>query len=126
MLLIGFRSCAALFLCCLALFPAQATEPARRTFELTITGSAVPAGQRVLHALKGDVVTLRIASDTAGELHIHGYRQAAMLAVAGKMELTFAVHATGRYRIEWHATGQRGKGDQHGPALATLEVRPRE
>ncbi len=126
MLLIGFRSCAALLLCCLALFPAQATEPARRTFELTITGNAVPAGQRMLRALKGDRVTLRIASDTAGELHIHGYRQAAKLAAGGKLELAFAVHATGRYRIEWHATGQSGKGDRHGPALATLEVRPRE
>lgn len=126
MLLIGFRSCTALLLCCLAMFSAQAAEPARQSFELTITGNAVPASQRVLRVLKGDAVVLRVTSDAAGEIHIHGYRQDTKLATAGAAELRFMAHATGRYRIEWHPAVKGRKADHHGSALATLEVRPRE
>ena len=115
--------CALLPVCGFAKLPAHAAEAPVRTFELTITANAVPADQRVLRAVRGERVTMRIASDTAGELHIHGYRQEARLAAGGATELAFVARATGRYRIEWHAAG-RGGGDHHGPGLATLEVRP--
>ncbi len=115
-----------MLLCSSVLTSSHAADAVRQTFELTIVANAVPAGQRALRALKEEIVVLRISSDTAGEVHIHGYRQDAKLSAGGTVEITFTAHATGRYRIEWHPAGMGSKGDHHGQSLAILEVRPRQ
>jgi len=123
---IVIRSCALLFLLChLVWTAAHAADAVRRTLELTIAGNVVPENQRVLRAAKGDVVTLRVSSDVPGELHIHAYRQEVKLSAAGTVELVFTAHASGRYRIEWHAAAQRRQGGHHDHPFAMLEVRPR-
>lgn len=107
-----------------ALAFAAASEPKR--FDLTIANAAVPPQQRVMRVHKDDVVQLRVTSDAPGEVHLHGYRQEVKVVPGRAAELTFKAHATGRYRIEWHPTGDKAqKSNHHGPALATLEVRPR-
>jgi len=100
---------------------------AEKAFELVVAArvtAARPAEPRVLQVLKGDSVRLRIASDSAGEVHVHGYRLDAKVAPGKTAEIGFIAHATGRYRIEWH-DGATGSVSHHGPPLATLEVRPR-
>ena len=98
-----------------------------RTFELTIVNGTVPASQRLLKAEKGDALKLRITSDAPGELHLHGYRLAAKLVPGQPAELAFTAYATGRYPLEWHATGEAATTGAHrrGPPLATLEVQPK-
>jgi len=105
---------------------AQAADPPEKNFELTISRSAAPAKPRVLRVEKDDLVRLRVTSDAAGEIHIHGYRLEAKLAAGTVHELAFKARATGRYRIEWHPSDDAArKSDHHGPPLATLEVRPK-
>jgi hypothetical protein len=106
--------------------PALRAEPPPKTFELAITRSAAPAKPRVLRVKQDDVVRLRVVSEIAGEVHIHGYRLELKLAPGTFQELTFKARATGRYPIEWHAAGeaQRESG-HHGPPVAVLEVHPK-
>lgn len=106
--------------------PAGAQSPAQRTFDLAIVNGAVAPGQRVLKVEKGDAVRLRFASDSAGEVHLHGYRLEARLVPGAPGEIAFVSHATGRFPLHWHPDkGRREPGGAHGPRLATLEVRPK-
>jgi hypothetical protein len=115
-----------LLFCVIATTAAFAADSAQKTFNLTISQGAVPAHQRVLRVEKDDMVRLRVAGDAPGEIHLHGYRLEMKITPGSASEVSFKAHATGRYRIEWHITGETAKkGDHHGPPLATLEVRPR-
>ena len=107
---------------------------AENVFALDITAGKTPAAQQAIRVQKNDLVTLRIKSDTAGQLHLHAYRQDIKLAPGTPAELSFKAHATGRFRIEWHgAAGKEIKatnaatsaGAHHAPPLAVLEVRPK-
>jgi hypothetical protein len=110
--------------CLLAPAPARAGELPHKPFDLTIASGAVPAGQRVLRVHRDELVRLRVTSDAPGAIHLHGYRREVTVVPGRAAELVFKAHATGRYRIEWHPVGDHAS-HHHGPALATLEVRPR-
>ena len=104
----------------------HAADPTEKTFNLALTRGVLPVEQRVMRVSKGEAVRLRVISDAPGELHLHGYRLDAKLAPGKPAELAFTAYATGRYRIEWHRAGKSAEpGGHHGPALATLEVRPK-
>jgi hypothetical protein len=104
---------------------AQAT--AAPVHELRLVDGALPAGERALVVHKGDALRWRISSNTPGELHLHAYRLVATVKPGQPAELDFTAHATGRFRLEWHAAGaaSAAPGGHHGPPLATLDVRPR-
>jgi hypothetical protein len=105
---------------------ALAADPPEKTFDLALARGVAPAEQRVMRVSKGDAVRLRLTSDAAGDIHLHGYRLETKLAPGRPAELAFTAYATGRYRLEWHGAGDDAKtGRHHGPALATLEVRPK-
>lgn len=110
----------------LAVTSTFAAAPPEKTFELAITHGVVPKDLRQLRVEKGDAVRLKLTSDAAGDIHLHGYRLAAKLAPGVPAELAFNAYATGRYRIEWHAAGDNSRaGSHHSAPLVTLEVRPR-
>lgn len=105
---------------------AIAGEPATQTFRLTITDGKVPAAERTLKVIKDDQVRITVTSNTAGVLHLHGYRLEAKLAPGTPAGLAFRAHATGRYPLEWHGAGSAAQGgSHHGPPMAALEVRPK-
>ncbi len=125
------RQFAYLFLyisCALAPFAHGAGEkgaPAK-SFNLSIARGALPPEQRVLRVEKGDAVRLRVLSDSAGELHLHGYRMGAKVQPGKPAQFTFKAFATGRYAMEWHPASEgTPKGAHRGAPLATLEVRPK-
>jgi FtsP/CotA-like multicopper oxidase with cupredoxin domain len=103
-----------------------AADAPEKSFILTIANGAVPKEQRTMRVEKGDAVRVRVKSDAAGELHLHGYRLALRLSPQGAGELEFQAYATGRYPFEWHGAGDAAATRKHhGPPLATLEVRPK-
>ncbi len=121
---ISTRLTAALATC--TVLAAIAGEPAAQSFRLTISDGKVPAAERTLKVVKGEQVRIKVTSNTAGVLHLHGYRLEATLAPETPAELAFRAHATGRYPLEWHAAGGSTQtGAHHGPPMAALEVRPR-
>ncbi len=106
---------------------AGAADVPQKSFELNIAKGVVPAPQRTLKVEKGDAVKLTITSDTAGELHLHGYQLSAQLSPGQPANLAFTAFATGRYPFEWHAADTRASSSSHhrGPPLAVIEVRPK-
>jgi hypothetical protein len=119
------HSCCLLFCLLYSVFTSAAETPAK-IFELTIPRGGAATKPRVLAVEKDDVVRLRVTSEEAGEIHLHGYRIEMKVSPGAPHELGFKARATGRYRIEWHPTGDTAKkGGHHGPPLATLEVRPK-
>lgn len=101
---------------------------AERSFDIAIVGEASAArfaSPRVLRVAEGESVRVRLVSDTAGEVHLHGYRLEARVAPGILSELAFIARATGRFRLEWHPAGAAGADAHHGPALAILEVHPK-
>ena len=114
------------FVVAIAAVNALAADPLEKTFNMTIVHGALAAERRVLRVDKGDAVRVRVTSDTPGELHLHGYRLEAKLTPGTRAEIAFTAYATGRYPFEWHRAGAAGQtGSHHGPAFATLEVRPK-
>ncbi len=108
---------------------------AEKIFAIDITAGKTPPAQQVIRVEKNDLVKLRISSDTAGDVHLHAYRKDVKLVPGTSAEISFKAHATGRFRIEWHAVADKNtKGDtksdakasaHHAPPLAILEVRPK-
>jgi hypothetical protein len=107
---------------------ASSTGTPTAVHDLQLVDGVLPADQRLITALKGDALRLRVSSNTAGELHLHAYRLSLALQPGQLAELAFTAHATGRFRLEWHGTkapGAARPADHHAAPLAVLEVRPR-
>ena len=93
-----------------------------RIIELTVNQRQISIPEQTLRVDEGERVELRIASDEAGELHLHGYDVTIPLQ-AGKTT-TKVIDATvaGRFPIAAHGFGGHSHG--HKP-LFYLEVYPR-
>lgn len=105
-----------------SLMPALAQVQTAR--QLTLVNGTLPAAQRLIVATKGEALRWRLDSNVAGTVHVHAYRVSVALRPGQAVDLAFTAHATGRFRIEWHAAGEAGPGPHHAPPLAMLEVRP--
>jgi hypothetical protein len=89
--------------------------PAAVEFEFDLAGGQV-RGPLALRVREGQRVTLRVRSDTADELHVHGYELSAPLPAAEWVALTFVAARAGRFEIELHGAHRE---------LGALEVQPR-
>ena len=99
-------------------------QPAELVREMQLVDGTLPAAQQLITVLQGDSLRWRFTSKLAGEVHVHAYRLNVAVQPGQTAELAFTAHATGRFRVEWHAAGA-APGGHHAPPLATLEVRPR-
>ena len=95
-----------------------------RTFSLDAGTGTAPPPHDVLRVAQGDVVVMNFTARQAGEIHLHGYRLVAKVDPARTAQWKFTAHATGRYRLEWHAAGEPSTR-HHAPPLSILEVVPR-
>ncbi len=90
-------------------------EPAPAAFEFEISGGNV-RGPLELRVREGQRVTLRVRSDVADELHVHGYDLSAPLPAGEPVALAFIATRAGRFEIELHRAHRE---------LRALEVEPR-
>jgi len=99
---------------------------ADKLIELTLSGESVPVAQRTWRVTKGDKITLRISGDTPGQLHLHAYHVDLKLVPGQTAETTFEAHATGRFRLQFHAAAEKqgAAADRHAGPLATIDVMP--
>jgi heme/copper-type cytochrome/quinol oxidase subunit 2 len=63
---------------------------------------------------KGRTVTLRVTSDVAEEVHVHGYDKEATIAAGSTAEITFVADVAGIFEVELHKKHLK---------IADLEVR---
>lgn len=97
--------------------PAQVpTGPQPQVFELTVNKGALFAGPDKLQVTQGEEIILRIISDQADELHLHGYDLALPLKAGAQAELRFVADRSGRFEYELH--------EAHA-GIGVLEVQPK-
>jgi len=92
-----------------------APTPAPTTFDLVIKRGRLVEGPTVIQVHQGDDVTIRLLSDAADELHLHGYDLHIKTKPGQTVSLQFTAAKTGRFGYELH----------HAKAeLGALEVYP--
>ncbi len=89
--------------------------PAPRVERVRIRDGGPVGEPRTIEFESGDTVRLRFRSNTASEVHIHGYDKYVNVPANGSAATRFKADAEGVFEIEDHGTGQ---------ILAELEVSP--
>lgn len=82
--------------------PAAAPAPVAQLFELIVQDKKLISGLPVISVLQGTPLTLRITSDHADELHLHGYDLTLTLPKGQPAELSFVADRSGRFEYELH------------------------
>ena len=87
---------------------------------------------KAIRVKQGDMVTLKIQADEAGEFHLHTYDIEADIEAAVETDFYFVADATGRFKITYHhqEDGEHqedeAEDDEEGEIeVGFLEVQPR-
>ncbi|MBC7679628.1 MAG: hypothetical protein H7233_11660 [Pseudorhodobacter sp.] len=89
----------------LAPSPAASPTPTAQVIDVTVAGGAVTGvGSRVEVPLNKEVV-LRVTSDVADEVHLHGYDLKADVAPGGTVEIPFTASIPGGFEVELENSG---------------------
>lgn len=106
-----------------------------RVIELVVTDQRIIVPDQTVRVDEGDSVALRIKSDQAGELHLHGYDVAIFLRAGETTETMIAADVAGRFPVTSHGfvtADENGGGHGHEPdhepdhaVMFYLEVYPR-
>ncbi|MGH9266129.1 MAG: hypothetical protein ACRD1D_15710 [Acidimicrobiales bacterium] len=92
---------------------ATTTTAAGQVISVTVRGGQVqgPSRQRVE---RNEMVTVRVTSDVADEIHVHGYDKTAPVAAGATAEVGFVANIPGVFEVEFERSRR---------LLFTLEVR---
>ncbi len=82
---------------------------------VTVVGAKARDGIKTLTYSKGDRVDLTIDSDTADEIHIHGYDLHKEVPKGGNVHFSFPATIEGRFVVEL---------ENHKQQIASLQVQP--
>ncbi|MFG3190373.1 cupredoxin domain-containing protein [Streptomyces omiyaensis] len=84
--------------------PTPDPTPSTRTLDIRVTGSTVTPAPARVEVRKGERITLRVISDRADTLHVHGYDREAALSPGIPAALTLTADRTGLFEVETHAS----------------------
>ena len=85
-----------------ATVPAPEPEPAVET--IRVVGGAPKGGVKEITVSKGDTVRLEVRSDTAAEVHVHGYDLFKDVEAGGSAGFRFKADAEGVFEVELEET----------------------
>ena len=88
--------------------------PARTVLAVTVRGGSVVEGGSRQRAALNEAVTIRVTSDVAEEVHVHGYEKKFNVAPGQRGEVTFNANIPGVFEVEFERSGKQ---------LFTMEVR---
>ena len=88
--------------------------PARTVLAVTVRGGSVVEGGSRQRATLNEAVTIRVTSDVADEVHVHGYEKKFTVAAGQTGEVTFNANIPGVFEVEFERSHK---------LLFTLEVR---
>jgi hypothetical protein len=92
--------------------PAPAAAPVAT---VRVVGGKPQGGVQRITRSKGEQVRLRIVSDTADEVHVHGYDLKKDVAAGGRVAFAFKATIDGRFEVELEGSGTQ---------LAELDIEP--
>ena len=78
--------------------------PASPTLSIRIQGGAPAGGIQRATVKRASEVSIRVVSDTAGTLHVHGYDLTSPIEATGTQEVEFAADRAGVFEIELEGT----------------------
>ncbi|MFM8999145.1 MAG: hypothetical protein ACKOKE_03590 [Actinomycetota bacterium] len=84
--------------------PEPSPTPAATEVDVVVVDGAVTTPVAAEVTL-GDAVVLRITSDVADEVHLHGYDLETEVAAGGTGEIRFTADAPGVFEVEFHESG---------------------
>lgn len=93
---------------------ASTTAAAGTVLSVTVRGGSVVEGGARQRATLNQPVTIRVTSDVADEVHVHGYDKKFTVAPNQRGEVTFNANIPGVFEVEFEKSGK---------LLFTLEVR---
>jgi len=82
---------------------------------VTVVNGKSDGGIKTITYKKGDTVDLTVKSDTADEIHIHGYDLHKDVPKGGSVHFTFPASIDGKFVVELENAGQQ---------IASLQVEP--
>jgi hypothetical protein len=91
----------------------EPAEPAIPT--IRVVDAKPQGGVQKLEFDKGDQIRFRVVSDTADEIHVHGYDLAKDVAKGGSVSFSFKGSIDGRFEVELESRGEQ---------IAELDVAP--
>ena len=80
-----------------------------------VAGAKPQGGVKKLTFSKGDTIRFRVVSDTADEIHVHGYDLMKDVPKGGSVTFSFKGSIDGRFVVEL---------EDHGEQIAELDVQP--
>jgi hypothetical protein len=80
--------------------------PTAQVIEVTYSGGQVTGVESRVEVPLGEQVLLRITSDVAEEIHVHGYDIYIDVPAGGTAEQTFTADLPGAYEVELHDAGR--------------------
>ncbi|HEV7753182.1 MAG TPA: hypothetical protein VGO71_16665 [Baekduia sp.] len=80
-----------------------------------VVGAKPQGGVQRLKFTKGDTIRFRVVSDTADEIHVHGYDVHKDVAAGGSVTFTIPAKIEGRFVVEL---------ERHATQIAEIEVDP--
>jgi|SRR6478609_9681113 len=92
---------------------ATTPEPAVQT--IRVVNGQPAGGIKTISYTKGDQIRLKVESDTADEIHVHGYDLKKDVTAGGSVEFDFEATIEGRFEVELENAGTQ---------IAMLEVDP--
>ena len=90
------------------------TTTAATVLAVTVRGGTVAEGAARQRATLNQPVTIRVTSDAADEVHVHGYDKRVQVAAGSTAEVTFVANIPGVFEVEFERSHRQ---------LFTLEVR---
>ena len=82
---------------------------------VTVVNGKPDGGVKTITYKKGDTVDLTVKSDTADEIHIHGYDVHKDVTKGGSVHFAFPASIDGKFVVELEAKGEQ---------IASLQVEP--
>jgi FtsP/CotA-like multicopper oxidase with cupredoxin domain len=89
----------------------------KKTFELIFKNKKLTSGDPDIKVQEGDEVTIKVVSDEAEELHVHGYNVFVDLEKDKPATLSFTANISGRFPYELEHSGTE---------IGTIEVQPKQ
>jgi len=69
-----------------------------------LVGGQPVGGKRKISVKKGDTIRLKVTTDEAGEIHVHGFDLEEEAAPGKPASFTFTANIEGRFEVESHAS----------------------
>lgn len=86
--------------------PSAAPSPAGTTIDVGYAGGKVTGVDGRISVPVGKPVLVRVTSDVAEEIHVHGYDLEADLTAGGTAEIGFTADIPGSFEVELHDSGK--------------------